>query len=295
MLESTVHDVALVFEGGGMRNSYSGGAVSVMLEQGLFFDDVYGLSAGATNAIDYVSRDARRNESSFTVCLDDLSFRWWVTPFVDTDGVSAALHGDARVRSGCALPFDFAAFQANPAHVTLQAIDRDTGETVYFTRDDVPTEQALMERVRASTSYPIVLPPTVVDGRALYDGGIGRGGGIMVPRAMDDGLSRFFVVCTRPRGFRRPLKPNRFYDAFFWRHPRMREALDTWNRRYDAELDRLDRLEAEGRAYVFYANDQGVKNTERDAEKLARNYERGRMQALSEFDRWERFLSGQGA
>ena len=31
----------------------------------------------------------------------------------------------------------------------------------------------------------------------------------------------------------------------------MREALDTWNRRYDAELDRLDRLEAEGRAYVF--------------------------------------------
>ena len=33
---------------------------------------------------------------------------------------------------------------------------------------------------------------------------------------------------------------------------------------------------------------------ERDAEKLARNYERGRMQALSEFDKWERFLSGQG-
>ena len=74
----------------------------------------------------------------------------------------------------------------------------------------------------------------------------------------------------------------------------MREALDTWNRRYDAELDRLDRLEAEGRAYVFYANDQGGKNPERDAEKLARNYERGRMQALSEFDKWERFLSGQG-
>lgn len=294
MMAGTVHDVALVFEGGGMRNSYSAGAISVMLEQGLFFDDVYGLSAGATNAIDYVSRDARRNEASFTACLDDLLFRWWVMLFVDADGVGAALHGDARVLSSCALPFDFDAFQANPARATLQAIDRDTGETVCFTRGDFPTEQTLMERVRASTSYPIVLPPTVVDGRALYDGGIGRGGGIMVPRAMDDGLSRFFVVCTRPRGFRRPLKPNRFYDAFFWRRPRMREALDTWNRRYDAELDRLDRLEAEGRAYVFYANDQGVKNTERDAEKLARNYERGRMQALSEFDRWERFLSGRG-
>ena len=100
MMTSTVHDVALVFEGGGMRNSYSAGAIGVMLEQGLFFDDVYGLSAGATNAIDYVSRDARRNEASFTACLDDLSFRWWVMPFVDADGVGAALHGDARVKRG---------------------------------------------------------------------------------------------------------------------------------------------------------------------------------------------------
>ena len=174
MMAGMVHDVALVFEGGGMRNSYSAGAISVMLEQGLFFDDVYGLSAGATNAIDYVSRDARRNEASFTACLDDLLFRWWVMLFVDADGVGAALHGDARVLSSCALPFDFDAFQANPARATLQAIDRDTGETVCFTRGDFPTEQTLMERVRASTSYPIVLPPTVVDGRALYDGGIGQ-------------------------------------------------------------------------------------------------------------------------
>ena len=45
-MESTVRDVALIFEGGGMRNSYSAGAIGVMLEQGLFFDDVYGLSAG---------------------------------------------------------------------------------------------------------------------------------------------------------------------------------------------------------------------------------------------------------
>ena len=295
MLESTVHDVALVFEGGGMRNSYSAGAVSVMLKHGLFFDDVYGLSAGATNAIDYVSRDAKRAKESFTACLDGLDFRRRLLPIIGADSFGAVVRGDGLAHEGCALPLDFAAFQANPAHITLQAVDRDTGETVYFTRDDFTTEQALMERVRASSSYPIIMPPASIDGRALYDGGIGRGGGIMVPRAMDDGLRRFFVVCTRPRGFRRPARPKRFYDAFFWRRPHMREALDTWNRRYDDELDQLDRLEAEGRAYVFYANDQGVRNTERDEEKLARNYERGRVQALSEFDKWERFLSGQGA
>ena len=234
-MESTVHDVALVFEGGGMRNSYSAGALTVMLENGLYFDDVYGLSAGATNAIDYVSRDVRRAQASFTATLDGLSFRWWVEPFVDADGFGSILHGGVQVPAGKRLPFDFAACQNNPAQVTLQAIDRDTGETAFFAREDFPTRQALMTRVRASTSYPIVLPPTWVDGHALYDGGIGVGGGIMVPRAMDDGLRRFFVVCTRPRGFRRRGRPNRLYDAFFWRRPRMRAALDTWSRRYNAE------------------------------------------------------------
>ena len=224
-MESTVHDVALIFEGGGMRNSYSAGALAVMLETGLFFDDVYGLSAGATNTIDYLSRDVRRAEASFTASLDDLAFRWWIAPFASADGVRAALHGHALARPGYALPFDFAAFQANPARATLQAIDRDSGATAYFTRRDFPDERALMERVRASTSYPVILPPTWIGGRALYDGGIGDGAGIMLPRAEADGLRRFFVVCTRPRGFRRRTRPQRLYDVFFWRRPAMRAAL----------------------------------------------------------------------
>lgn len=41
MMAGTVHDVALVFEGGGMRNSYSAGAISVMLEQGLFLSLIH--------------------------------------------------------------------------------------------------------------------------------------------------------------------------------------------------------------------------------------------------------------
>lgn len=289
-LASTVHDVALVFEGGGMRNSYSAGAVAVMLEQRLFFDDVYGLSAGATNAIDYLSRDARRAKASFTRCLDNLSFRWWLEPLVHADGWGAALHGRRRAQAACSLPFDFQTFAANPARVTLQAIDRDSGETTYFTRRDVSTEHALMECVRASSSYPIIMPPTMIKGRAQYDGGMGAGGGIMLPRALDDGLQRFFVVCTRPRGFRKPERPNRLYDVFFWRRGRMRAALDSWSRRYNAELDILAQMEAEGRAYAFYANEQGVENTERDEGKLIENFERGRRQARAELGAWLWFL-----
>ena len=58
------------------------------------------------------------------------------------------------------------------------------------------------------------------------DNKTGDGAGIMLPRAEADGLRRFFVVCTRPRGFRRQTRRKRLYDVFFWRRPAMRAALD---------------------------------------------------------------------
>lgn len=72
----------------------------------------------------------------------------------------------------------------------------------------------------------------------------------MIPRARADGFEKYFVVCTRPRGFRRSMKPNRVYDAFFWHRPAMRAAMNSWNRRYNEALDDLERLES-GEAPTF--------------------------------------------
>ena len=47
-------DVALVFESGGMRGAYTAGLVRVMLEAGLSFPWVGGISAGCTNTCNFV-------------------------------------------------------------------------------------------------------------------------------------------------------------------------------------------------------------------------------------------------
>lgn len=290
--KNNVKDVALIFEGGGLRNSYSSAVVNVLLENGIYFDSVYAVSAGASNAINYLSRDLDRSRLTFTEHADDMPFRK-VEHLLLKSNLLASPSIKYNDSPSNKLPFDFDAFQANPAQLTIKGINRDTGETVYWTRKDFTTEEKLMERVRATLSYPIVMPPATLEGEnegMFYDGGPGEGGGIMVPRARHDGFSRFFVVCTQHKGFRKRVGHRRIFEAFFWRRPHMREALKTWPQRYNEQLDELVELEANGEAYVFYACDQSAIKREVDMTKLKNNFELGYQQAQNEVEKWATFL-----
>ena len=64
-LRNNVFDCALVFEGGGYRAAYTCAFANVLLEQGIYFDYVCGLSAGASNSVNYLSRDRRRVREAF--------------------------------------------------------------------------------------------------------------------------------------------------------------------------------------------------------------------------------------
>ncbi len=58
-------DVALIFEGGGMRNSYTAGMVVELLDRNLNFGKVYGISAGSSHTVNYLVRDPERARASF--------------------------------------------------------------------------------------------------------------------------------------------------------------------------------------------------------------------------------------
>ncbi len=291
VLESNIDDIALIFEGGGMRASYTSGAVNVLLENKLHFDHVYGLSAGSSNAVNYLSRDIWRTKVSFTDIVDDPRFGGWGTWLARKGLFSADYIYQESCRPGCKLPFDFETFANNPAKITVQGFERDTGNTLYWPKDQMPTLNDLMVRVQASSSLPIVMPPPLVDGSRCYDGGLGVGAGLMLPRAIEDGFERFFVVCTRPRGYRKGENTSPVLDAFFWRRPYVREALHRRPREYNRQLDLLDKLEKEGRAYVFYADEQMVDSGERNLEKLRDNYRKGYAQAQRELPGWAKFLN----
>ena len=90
-LTSSIFDCALVFEGGGMRASYTAAVANMLIENGIFFDHVYGVSAGSSNTINYLSRDTWRTYASFTEFVTDPDFGG-VGSFLRHKGIFNAYH-----------------------------------------------------------------------------------------------------------------------------------------------------------------------------------------------------------
>jgi len=136
-LENNVRDCALVFEGGGYRASYTAGIARVLLEQGISFDYVCGVSAGASHAVDYVSRDLRRTRMAF-LGYDGAEKTGGVRSLLSGKGYFNADYLYEGAMLDGFMPFDWDAFVANPARIRIQAFERDTGRTVTWTKDDMP-------------------------------------------------------------------------------------------------------------------------------------------------------------
>ena len=288
-LESNVFKTALLFEGGSMRGAYSCAVVAYLLEKGVFFDNVYGVSSGSSNTVNYLSRDADRAIRSFTDFVDMPEMMGWKT-FLQGKGFFNAYHiyQEAGLPDGD-LPFDFETFSANPAKATIVSFERDTGRDVVFRKQDMATLEDLMVRVRASSTLPLFMPPPCIDGVYYYDGGFATGGGLPLQLIEQDGFEKVFVVRTRRRGYRKP-PGNSWAKVGLLHRPHLRRAMLDRSRNYNEACDLLDEWEKQGRAYVFYAEDLTLSGMEREFEPLARNFEYGYAQIQREWPQLMAFL-----
>ena len=288
----TVPDVALVFEGGGMRAAISAGVVQLLLREGIGFPLVCGISAGSSHTVNYLARQPGRARASFVEFGADPHIGGVTTwlrgrGFFDSEYIYMNTSGP-----GQSLPIDFVTYLANPADMRLGSFDIDDGTPTYFTKADVRTLRDLLTRVRASSSMPILMPPVEIGGHKFLDGALGPSGGIPVDAAEAAGFKRFFVVLTRERAYRKTNEaPKPVFDVWWRNHPAVRDALNNRPAVYNAMRDRIFELERQGRALVFApgAKPPASSNTT-DVAKLRVCYEMGLSQAESELPRWKEWL-----
>ena len=286
-----VDDVALVFESGGMRGSYTAALVQVLLEAGLFFPWVGGISAGCTNTVNMVSRDLWRTREAFVGLTTDPRTGGWGS-FLRRRGYFNSEHIYRHTSAPDeSIPFDWPVFKSTEATVRIGSFRCDTGEEVYWGLEDVHEMADLLPRCQASSSMPVLMPIVYIDGVPYLDGGLGPTGGFAIDAAAADGYRRMLVVSTRPAGYRKSdSKCPGVYRQLFRRYPAVAEGIISRPSNYNRTMEELEAAQREGRVYLFQPDRMAVVNGELRYDRIVGAYEAGLVQARRELPRILEFL-----
>lgn len=264
---------ALLLEGGSLRGLYTSGALDILMENGLYFPAVAGVSAGALNAVNYVARQPGRAASI------NLRYRHDPRYF----GPRAAFNGGSLFGLNFMLrdlpqevPFDNDTFYHGGQRMIAVATCVQTGKPAYFEKGK--TDFDFLDAVRASASLPLVSVPVHLGRFSYLDGGCSCP--IPLHWAQAEGFAKTVIITTRQKGFRKTLPGRRMvnlYDDFYGDRPLFLEAMLTQEVRYNALMDEIDALEEAGRIFVLRPVDPvDIGRFEKSTEKLLDLYNRGR-------------------
>ncbi len=262
----------LVLEGGGLRSLFSAGIMDVMMDAGIRFDGIIGVSAGATFGCNYKSHQpgrALRYNMRFRNDWRYISLRSWLVTG-DLVGAQFSYHKMPRELD----IFDCETFDADPTAFYVVCTDAQTGAPVYH-RIDTMTDRE-MDWMRASASMPVVSRPVPLDGRLLLDGGIADS--IPLQFFQDAGYGRCIVILTQPQGFRK--RRTRLMPVIrmaMRRYPAIVDAMSRRHEMYNAQLDYLQEEVARGNVLLIQPGEPlCIGRTELDATKMQRVYDLGR-------------------
>ena len=277
----------LVLEGGALRGLFSAGVIDVMMENGIDYDGVIGVSAGSNFGCNYKSRQPGRVIRYNVRFANDpryMGLRSLITTG-NLVGAEFAYHYMPLQLD----VFDIATFESDPMEFYLVCTDCLTGEPVYYRMDKVDYDS--LEWLRASASMPLVTRPVKVGGRVLLDGGISDS--IPLKHFQDMGFDRNVVVLTRPRSYRK--EPTKLwpYRLLMRRYPAITQAMARRHEMYNSQLDYVEREEQAGRIFVIAPEqDLPIGRVEMNIEKMNAVYNIGRETATALLPRLKEFLQG---
>ncbi|MBQ8520282.1 MAG: patatin family protein [Bacteroides sp.] len=260
----------LVLEGGGMRGVFTCGVLDYFMDAGIRFPYTIGVSAGACNGLSYMSHQKGRAKYSNIDLLDRYHYiglkpLWKKHSLLDMDLLFDYFPNHI-------LPYDYKAYADNPGRYEMVTTDCLTGRACYWEEKHDP--KRIIEIVRASSTLPYVCHMAYVDGHPMLDGGIVDS--IPVERAFGQGCERCVVVLTRNKGYRKKSADFKVPSFIYKEYPRLRVALGNRNKLYNAQLDLVERLEAEGKVVVIRPEKPlEVDRMERNIRKLTDLYEEG--------------------
>lgn len=277
---------SLVLEGGGFRGIYTSGVLDYFMEQGLYLPQVYGISAGALNALGYAAKQPGRTaQINFRFCHDKRYI---------------SVHNMIKYR--CAfnlefifdtipehyIPFDYSTFFSSPVQIHVGATNLLTGRCDFFGKDQMDKK---LFPARASAALPLFSYIFYLNGVPYLDGGIACP--IPIARSVRDGNKKHVIILTRNASFvRKPTSHMHLIRQVYRQYPNF---IATEEKRH--LIDRRQRsscalLNKTGQAFVLQPKQPLTISAMRaDEQSLRELYIQGYEEAKEAFPQLMEFLS----
>ena len=277
---------SLVLEGGGFRGIYTSGVLDYFMEQGLYLPQVYGISAGALNALGYAAKQPGRTaQINFRFCHDKRYI---------------SVHNMIKYR--CAfnlefifdtiperdIPFDYSTFFSSPVQIHVGATNLLTGRCDFFGKNQMDKK---LFPARASAALPLFSYIFYLNGVPYLDGGIACP--IPIARSVRDGNKKHVIILTRNASFvRKPTSHMHLIRQVYRQYPNF---IATEEKRH--LIDRRQRsscalLSKTGQAFVLQPKQPLTISAMRaDEQSLRELYIQGYEEAKEAFPQLMEFLS----
>lgn len=276
----------LVLEGGAMRGLFSAGITDVWMENGIGFDGLIGVSAGAAFGCNIKSRQSGRAIRYNKRFARDPRYSGWRSLWKSGDIFNAQFaYHEVPAKYDI---FDNEAFDSNPLAFYVVCTDVETGKPVY--KQLTKTDYDCYEWIRASASMPIVSKVVELEGMKLLDGGITDS--VPLKKMEELGYERNVVILTQPEGYVKG--PNRLMPLIrisLRKYPKAVKASRDRHLMYNQQLEYVRQREKEGNTLVIRP-DSALKigHIEHDADKMQKIYDIGRKKGEETLQKVKDFL-----
>lgn len=258
----------------------------MLLDNGIDFPYVIGVSAGITNGVSYVSKQKKRDYNILMNHRHDKRYIG-VRNFI-TDRSLFGLKYAYETLPKEVYPFDWNTYRENPAIVKVGVTNAITGQAEYLDGKELDETCSML---KATCAIPLVFPEIEIDGEVYYDGGICDP--IPIRKAQADGHEKALIVLTRPKGYRKTASKANMAAAKYLqkKYPKLVKPLLTRHHAYNKTVAYCEQLEREGKAVILRPTAEvQVESFEKDLKKLDRVYQFGYQLALENLDRIKELL-----
>ena len=278
-------EAGLVVEGGGMRGVYTAGVLDYFMEKNLYFDDCYGVSAGACHISSYVSKQIGR---SMKVTLDYINDKRYcsINSLIKTGDMFGVEMLYDIIPNKLEL-YDYETFNKFKGNFYSVVTNCKTGKAEYIKIKDMKKD---IIAVRASSSLPLLSRIVEINGKEYLDGGITDS--IPIKKSIKDGHKKNVVILTRDKTYRKS-KPKflSFFKLKYKKYPNLVKAIENRYKMYNETLDFIEEEKAKNKVFIIQPKlPVKISRIEKDKDKLKALYNQGYEDAKEIYEDLMKFL-----